>query len=111
MHIGAMHYFKRETLQASIKQGGLNAPSVKALNDTIKYKHLLRCLSTRHPKGNCTKVKLQKVQFNLQSQLVKSRQDKSYLDQAINTHNTLRKLFDSYRVYHEFKLNLRKSSE
>ena len=85
---------RRETLQASIEQGGLNAPNVKALNDAIKYKHLLRCLSTRHPVGICTKVKLQKIQFNQQSQLVKSRPDKSYLDQAINTHNTLWKMFD-----------------
>jgi hypothetical protein len=85
---------KRETLQASTEDGGLNAPNVKALNDAIKYRHLLRCFHTNHPVGILTKVKLQKIQFNEQSQLVNHREDKSYLDQAVNAHNKLWNLFD-----------------
>ncbi len=42
---------RRETLQASVENGGLNAPNVKSLNEAIKYKHLLRCLNNSHPIG------------------------------------------------------------
>ncbi len=68
--------------------------NVKALNNAVKYRHLLRCLYTNHPVGILTKVKLQKIQFNEKSQLINNREDKSYLDQAVNAHNKLWKIFD-----------------
>jgi hypothetical protein len=78
---------RRETLQAPVKGGGLNAPIIKSLNDALKYKQLLRCLSNEHPIGHLTRYKLQRLNFSCNTQLTKTLKDDLYIYQAINTHN------------------------
>ncbi len=85
---------RRETLQAPVEGGGLNAPNIKSLNDALKYKHLLRCLNNEHPIGHLTRYKLQSLNFSCNTQLTKTLKDDSYIHQAINTHNKLWKMFD-----------------
>jgi hypothetical protein len=85
---------RRETLQASVEDGGLNAPNVKALNDAIKYKHLLRCFNNSHPIGYLTRHKMRKMSFSINTQLTNNFKVDSYIQHAINAHNILWKLFD-----------------
>jgi exonuclease III len=45
----------RSTLKGPLSRGGLNAPDIESLNEAIKYKCLLRNLTSNHPIGSLVK--------------------------------------------------------
>jgi len=83
---------KRDIMKSGIEEGGLNAPDISNINNSIKYKHFLKHIeNSQHP--------LHKIYNNYKNDLLVSFRNfetgngaQTYIGTAINTHRRIGKL-------------------
>ncbi len=102
---------KRETMQCEKDDGGLKAPRIEAINEAIKYKVLIRSLTTSHPISTITKFMLETMSTDFKQDFNKIKKPKTFLESALTVHNKISKLVDKdiKYFYENPDINIHKS--
>jgi hypothetical protein len=84
----------REKLQTNKMNGGLKAPDFKIINEAIKYKHILRLISSTYPIKVLTYDLLQKYNINFEDIHIINVTNSRFVNECINVHNKMYKCLD-----------------
>ena len=93
---------KKQIVQQNYENGGLNMPNIDAINQSLKYKHILKAKKTNHPIKKMYEEIFEEKNFKWlkQGKKIKNKKtaiDKTYLETAMDAHESFwSRLDDDY---------------
>jgi hypothetical protein len=79
----------RAKLQAKKEQGGLNAPNIKLIDESLKYKFILRQNTNTHPVKHLIRYIASKNNISFNNLYLKGTTESKYINECIKVHNKM----------------------